>query len=452
MGNDMERTEVVIAGGGPTGLMLACELRLAGIDVVVLDRAPGRSGESRAGGLHARSLEILEHRGIVERFLSAGRRVPAAHFSGLWLELSGLNTRYPFVLGLVQARIEELLERRAAELDAHVRWSSGVAALTDAETHVEVTTEAGETIRAAYVVGCDGGRSTVRRLAGVGFEGTDPTVTSMLADVELRDPPSGQVFQHRTPLGDYSVLQLEPGWHRLMINQYDRVVPRDAPCDFDAFRAEFVAMSGDDFGMHSPRWVSRYNDAARLATAYRSGRALLAGDAAHIHWPAGGQGLNTGLQDAANLGWKLALVVRSRAAETLLDTYEAERRPVAEHVLANTRAQTALSRPGAHVDALRATMTSLLGIDDANRRLATMVTGLDQGERATDVPLPAARAVLFGTAESLACAAPWSDRVDLVKSDGAERLVRPDGYVAWSGGAALQESLSTWFGPASSNA
>ncbi|MER7009611.1 FAD-dependent monooxygenase, partial [Dactylosporangium sp. NPDC000555] len=292
MGDDMERTEVVVAGGGPTGLMLACELRLAGIDVVVLDRAAGRSGESRAGGLHARSLEILEHRGIAERFLSAGRRVPGGHFSGLRLDLDGLPTRYPFVLGLVQARIEALLEERAAELGARVRWSSAVTGLTRSASHAEVTTAGGATIRAEYVVGCDGGRSAVRRLAGIAFDGTDATLTSMLADVELHQPPDGPIFQRRAPLGDFSVLRLEPGRHRLMINQYDRVVPRDAAIDFAGFRDAFVAVSGTDFGMHSPRWVSRYNDAARLAASYRAGRVLLAGDAAHVHWPAGGQGLN----------------------------------------------------------------------------------------------------------------------------------------------------------------
>jgi 3-(3-hydroxy-phenyl)propionate hydroxylase len=420
--------------------------------VVVLDRAPRRSGESRAGGLHARSLEILEHRGIAGQFVDAGRRVPFAHFSGLRLELSGLDTQYTFVLGLVQARIEALLERRAAELGAVVRWSSEVTGVTQAEGHMDVTTAAGATIRAAYVVGCDGGRSAVRHLAGIAFEGTEATLSSMLADVELTDPPAGPIFQQRAGQGDWSVLQLEAGRHRLMINQYDRVVPRDEPSDFAGFRSAFVAMIGRDFGMHSPRWVSRYNDAARLAARYRAGRVLLAGDAAHIHWPAGGQGLNTSLQDAANLGWKLALVVRGLAGDALLDTYEAERRPVAERVRDNTRAQTALARPGAHVDALRATMSGLLGLADANRRLAAMVTGLDQVERAPDVALPTARAVLFGTAQTLAAAAGWADRVDLAETDGRERLVRPDGYVAWSGGEGLEAALSSWFGPASSRA
>ncbi|GAA2333612.1 FAD-dependent monooxygenase [Dactylosporangium salmoneum] len=448
----MEQTQVVVAGGGPTGLMLACELRLAGLDVVVLDAAAGRSGESRAGGLHARSLEILEHRGIAERFLARGRRVPAAHFAGIWLELSGLGTRYTFVLGLVQARVEELLEERAAELGARVRWSSPVTGLTQTASHAEVTTAGGEVIRAQYVVGCDGGRSTIRRLAGIAFEGTDATLSSMLADVELADPPAGPIFQRRTPLGDFTVLPLQPGSHRLMVNQYDRVAPRDAVLDFAGFREAFVAISGRDFGMHSPRWVSRYNDAARLAAAYRAGRVLLAGDAAHIHWPAGGQGLNTGLQDAANLGWKLGLVARGLAGDALLDTYEAERRPVAARVLDNTRAQTALSRPGAQVDALRATMSGLLSVEDANRRLAEMIVGLDQGERAADVALATAGPMLFGTAESLATAEPWSDRVDLAPAGGRERLIRPDGYVAWSGGEGLREALASWFGPASSSA
>ncbi|MEU7871495.1 FAD-dependent monooxygenase [Dactylosporangium sp. NPDC049140] len=416
---------VIIVGAGPTGLWLASELRLHGIAVTVLDRRAARMGESRAGGLHARSMEILESRGIAGRFVAAGRRVPYAHFAGLWLDLSRLDTRYPYVLGLVQSRIEALLEEHLREHGTEVRWNTEVAAVHQAEGHAEVTTAAGETLRGDYVVGCDGGRSTIRRLLGVAFDGTDATVSSMLADVKLAAPPDGVIFQQRTPLGDFTALQLEPGYHRLMVNRYTAPAP-GSDLEFDEFRAVFTAMAGTDYGMHSPKWTSRYHDAARLAAHYRRGRVLLAGDAAHIHWPSGGQGLNTGLQDATNLGWKLAETIRGlapapgadvlaaapaavaggsdparmSAAElnalatgavtarphidieglALLDTYEAERRPVAVRVLANTRAQAALSRPGPQADALRATMAELLTVPEVNDGLAAMVAGLDQAE------------------------------------------------------------------------
>jgi 2-polyprenyl-6-methoxyphenol hydroxylase-like FAD-dependent oxidoreductase len=350
----MNQTQVVIAGGGPTGLMLACELRLHGVGVIVLDRAAGRSGESRAGGLHARTLEMLEHRGIVDRFLRLGRPIPAAHFSGIWLDVSPLETRYPYVLGLVQARIEEVLEERAAELGVQVRWDSEVCGVSQDDGSVTVRLQDGSSVHADYLVGCDGGRSAVRRLAGIGFSGTGPTVNSMLADVLLTEDP-GPIFMARRPGGDFTILQLEPGYHRVITNQYDAPVDRDLPLDFETVRATFVSLAGKDFGMHSPLWVSRYNDAARLADTYRSGRVFLAGDAAHIHWPAGGQGLNTGVQDAMNLGWKLALALEGVAGAELLDSYEVERRPVAQRVLDNTRAQVAGGRAALDDDrALRA--------------------------------------------------------------------------------------------------
>jgi 2-polyprenyl-6-methoxyphenol hydroxylase-like FAD-dependent oxidoreductase len=439
----MNQTQVVIAGGGPTGLMLACELRLHGVGVIVLDRAAGRSGESRAGGLHARTLEMLEHRGIVDRFLRLGRPIPAAHFSGIWLDVSPLETRYPYVLGLVQARIEEVLEERAAELGVQVRWDSEVCGVSQDDGSVTVRLQDGSSVHADYLVGCDGGRSAVRRLAGIGFSGTGPTVNSMLADVLLTEDP-GPIFMARRPGGDFTILQLEPGYHRVITNQYDAPVDRDLPLDFETVRATFVSLAGKDFGMHSPLWVSRYNDAARLADTYRSGRVFLAGDAAHIHWPAGGQGLNTGVQDAMNLGWKLALALEGVAGAELLDSYEVERRPVAQRVLDNTRAQVALARPGSQVDALRSTMTELFGLGEVNRKLAGMITGLDIGVRAPDVALHDGRAVLSGGDAVLGRASGWGDRVHLVP--GPDRLVRPDGYVAWSGGEGLTEALTSWCG------
>ncbi|MFI5907513.1 FAD-dependent monooxygenase [Dactylosporangium sp. NPDC051541] len=437
----MNTTQVLVVGGGPTGLWLACELRRCGVDAIVLDRRSAGVGESRAGGLHARSLEILRSRGVDGPFLAEGRRVPAAHFAGLWLDMSRLSTEFPYVLGLVQSRIEALLAEHLRELGPDVRWNTEVTGVSQTADHAEVTTADGERLRADYVVAGDGGRSTVRRLLGIAFEGTDATVSSMLADVVLADPPAGPIFQQRTPLGDFSVLQLQPGCHRLMTNHYEPATDRGAPLDLGEFREAFVAMAGTDFGLHSPQWTSRYHDAARLAARYRDGRVLLAGDAAHIHWPAGGQGLNTGLQDATDLGWKLALTLRGHST-TLLDTYEAERRPVAERVLANTRAQTALCRPGPHVDALRATTADLLTIPAVNDRLAAMVAGLDQGERAPDVPLTDGRGALVGAGD---VPDGWADRVDALPGERA-LLVRPDGYVAWSGGPGRTDALATWFG------
>ncbi|GAA3121973.1 FAD-dependent monooxygenase [Streptosporangium carneum] len=489
--------DVVIAGGGPTGLMLACELRLAGVEVAVLDRLAGRSGESRAGGIHARSMEVLDQRGLVDRFLDAGQRVPAGHFSALWLDLGRLETRYPFMLMILQSVVERLLEERAAELGARVRWSSEVTGVRqdDSGVEVEVLGPGGaERLRAGYLVGCDGGRSAVRRLAGIDFPGTPATMTAMLGDVMLTDPPAERIFQERREHGSFSVLKFGEDWYRVLTNEFDHVADRDAPVTFEGLREAFARIAGTDYGMHSPRWVSRFGDAARQAAEYRRGRVLLAGDAAHIHFPAGGQGLNLGLQDAVNLGWKIASVVHGRTPCGLLDSYHAERHPVAERVLHNTRAQTVLGRPGEHMTALREVLGGLIEFDDVNRSLGSMVTALDVrypmgdghpllGRRVPDLDLRtsagdvrlfellrAARPVLLdlgadpGRAplaagigaetgdpggEGLSEAAEgWADRVDLVEAecpaDGwalpdagevpapAALLVRPDSHVAWA--------------------
>ncbi len=367
-------TDVVIAGAGPTGLMLAAELRLAGIDVVVLDRLPGRTGESRAGGIHPRTMEVLDQRGILDRFLEIGRPMQAGHFAGLRLDFSQLPTRYPYTLAILQARIERLLADWAASLGARVRWGCEVVGVAQDATGVVVTLADGSRLTAAYLVGCDGGRSAVRKLAGIYFDGTPATITSMLGDVELADPPDHTLFQERRPGGDISVVSFEPGWWRVMTNQYDK--GDRGQVTFEELRSAVVEIAGTDFGMHSPRWVSSFGDAARQATEYRHGRVLLAGDAAHVHFPAGGQGLNLGVQDAVNLGWKVAAVLRGSPAE-LLDTYEAERHPVARRVLANTRAQAALGRTGEHTTALREVVRDLIGLDDANTYLAGMISALD---------------------------------------------------------------------------
>ncbi|MET9274658.1 FAD-dependent monooxygenase [Kribbella sp. NPDC003557] len=490
--------DVLIAGAGPTGLMLAAELRLAGIDVVVVDALPARTGESRAGGIHARTMEIFDQRGLMDRLLPQGRLIQAGHFGGLRMEFGDFPTRFPYTLGIVQAVVERELEARATELGATVRWSSPVTGIRpdDDGVEVEVGGPDGGLIRCAHLVGCDGGRSTVRKLAGIGFDGTDATMVGMLADVELTEPPAGTVFGHRRGPGDFSVIQFQPGWHRLMVQRYDRVLDRAHQPSFDEFRASFCEVAGTDYGMHSPRWVSQYGDAARQADRYREGRVFLAGDAAHIHFPAGGQGLNLGVQDAVNLGWKLAAVVQGHAPSELLDSYEAERFPVAARVLQNTRAQTALSRPGRHVDALRETFTGLLESDDVRFRLGLMLTALDVrydvkgehtliGRRVPDADLTVAgeatrvhqlltagRPVLLtlqGVAPSIDG---WADRVECVQAqcgtDGwtvpgvgdvsapAAVLIRPDGYVAWAtdepSAEGLDEAMATWFGPATVSA
>jgi len=492
----METTQVVIAGAGPTGLMLAAELRLAGIEVVVLDGLPARTGESRAGGIHARTMEVFDQRGLLERLLLHGRPIQAGHFAGLGLDFTDFATRYPCTLAIVQADIERELDQYAAGLGAPVRWGTPVLGFGQDATGVEVEIGGprGGRIRCAYLIGCEGGRSTVRKLAGIGFGGTDATMTGMLADVELAEPPAeAAIFSRRRGPGDYSVLQFQPGWYRLIVQRHDRVLDRTAEPTFEDFRDSFREIAGTDFGMHSPRWVSQYGDAARQADRYRADRVLLAGDAAHIHYPAGGQGLNMGVQDAVNLGWKLAAVLRGEASDVLLDSYETERHPIAARVLHNTRAQTALARPGAHADALRETFAGLIEIDDVRAQLGLMISALDIrydlkgdhpliGRRVPDADLTttrvhkllvAGRPVLLSLNGAVAPSVEgWADRLDHVAADceasywsvpgvgdistPATLLIRPDGYVAWAadgpGDDGLSDALSTWLGAAAISA
>jgi 2-polyprenyl-6-methoxyphenol hydroxylase-like FAD-dependent oxidoreductase len=454
--------------------------------------------------MHSRTLEVLDQRGVLDRFLAAGELTPVGHFSGLWLDFDGVESRHPLPLMLPQSTFERLLEEWAAELGVRVRWSAEVSGLRQDEAGVAVelrTTEAEAapaTLRARYLVGCDGGRSTVRKLAGIPFPGTPATMTALLGDVEVPELPEEFIFMRRCQGGHFSAIALEPGWHRVITSEYDHVADRDEPATFEQLRESLVRLAGTDFGMHNPRWISRFGDAARQASRYREGRVLLAGDAAHIHYPAGGQGLNMGAQDAVNLGWKLASVVRGQAPESLLDSYHAERHPVGERVLHNTRAQSALARPGAEMDALRDVVGALIVFDDVNRHLRDMITALDirypvgidhplAGRRVPDADLKApdgatrvyellhaARPVLLdlsGSTEVAATAKGWADRVELVEARSeddhwpvptlgeipapAALLIRPDGHVAWAaaaGGAPdtaeLRTALATWFGPA----
>ncbi|WP_431954218.1 FAD-dependent monooxygenase [Nocardia lijiangensis] len=489
----MDTTDVVIAGAGPTGLMLARELRVLGLEVVVLDALPERTGESRAGGIHARTMEVLDQRGLLDGLLEQGHPRQVGHFAAIPLDFSDYATRYPFSLVIPQSLIERELESRAAELGVTVRWDAPVTGYRQDTSGVEIEIGGSNGIhrmRAAYLVGCDGGRSAVRKLAGIDFTGTEATMTGMIADVELDDPPAEPFFGHRRGMGDFSAVQLQPGWYRLVVQRHDRVLERGAALSFDDFRANFTEIAGADLGMRSPRWVSHYGDAARHADRYRAGRVFLAGDAAHIHYPAGGQGLNLGVQDAVNLGWKLAAALRDDA-DDLLDTYESERRPVAARVLHNTRAQTALSRPGPHTDALRDIMGDLITLDDVRHRLGLMITALDihydtgcdhplAGRRVPDVDLVTAdgptrihellrpaRPVLLRFDDTSPTPLEGNGHLDTVfaRSHAAHwpipgvgdiprptaLLIRPDGYTAWATNDlttdGLAEALRNWLAP-----
>lgn len=489
----MEATEVVIAGAGPTGLMLAAELRLAGVEVVLLDGLPARTGESRAGGIHARTMEILGQRGLLDRLLAQGRIMQAGHFGGLSLDFSDFDTRHPYMLAVLQSVIERELDTHATELGAATQWDSPVAGFRQDDTGVEVEIGGSNPrrIRTKYLVGCDGGRSTVRKLAGIAFTGTDATVTGMIADVELADAPARPFFAHRSGAGDFSAVQFEPGWYRLVVQRHDVVLGRGTELTFEAFRENFIELAGTDFGMHSPRWVTHYGDAARQAERYRLGRVFLAGDAAHIHYPAGGQGQNLGIQDAVNLGWKLAAVLHAGASDELLDTYEAERHPTAARVLHNTRAQTALMRPGAHTDALRDIISDLINMDAVRQRLGLMITALDiryatkcdhavAGRRVPDADLTTAEGdtrvsrllhggrpvLLLLNGTGIPAVSEWDGRIDIVRAHTHDDhwavpgighiptpsavLVRPDGYAGWVAdeptASGLTEALTTWVG------
>ncbi|HEV2636032.1 MAG TPA: FAD-dependent monooxygenase [Actinocrinis sp.] len=499
--------DVIIVGAGPTGLMLACELRLAGADVLVLERLAERNGESRAGGLHARSVELFDQRGIADRFLAAGRTGPFAHFSFIPLDIGGLPTRHPYALAIHQSRVELLLEERAAELGVRLRRSAQVTGLRQdaAGVDVEVAGDRGtEQLRSDYLVGCDGGRGVVRKLAGIGMTGTPATLTALMGDVKLTDPPAGIVFgaESRREHGSFMVFPAEePDTHRVITMEFDKVTARDAPVTLEALRRACVKIAGTDFGMHDPRWLTSFSDAARQADSYREGRVLLAGDAAHIHFPSSGQGMNLGLQDAVNLGWKLGSVVRGQAPEHLLDSFHAERHPATERMLDNTRAQTALWRPDAQTDALRRVFGALIEGEAVTGYLGGACSQLDVhyplgdadpvvGRRMPDLDLksPSGQTRVF---ELLHAARPvlldlagrpgrpdaldgWTDRVDLVRARcdadhwsypvigdvpaPAAVLIRPDGHVAWAGSGApadaqteaeaLKSALTLWFGPA----
>jgi 3-(3-hydroxy-phenyl)propionate hydroxylase len=484
----MTEHAVVIAGGGPTGLMLAAELALAGVDVVIVERRASQDLDgSRAGGLHSRTIEVLDQRGIADRFLSQGQVHPVAGFSHITLDISDLPTRHNYALGLWQNRFEEILAGWVGELGVPIHRESEVTGFAQDDTGVDIEVSDRRPLRAQYLVGCDGGRSLIRKAAGIEFPGWDPSMSSLRAEVEMREEP--EVGIRHDDNGTQAIGPLGDG-KRFGVVLTERYARQSGEPTLRDLSQALAAVWGTDYGVHSPTWITRFTDMTRQAASYREGRVLLAGDAAHVHYPVGGQGLNVGVQDAVNLGWKLAQVAGETSPESLLDTYHAERHPVAARVLANTMAQTALTRSDARNDALRDTMSELLSMDEPRKRVAAMITGLDihydlgeghplLGRRVPDLDLDtsggprrvftllhAARPVLLNLGEPGGFdITPWADRVELIdaKYTGtwelpvlgavaapAAALIRPDGYVAWVGEPAdpgLPDALTSWFGP-----
>lgn len=479
---------VVIAGGGPTGLMLAGELALAGVDVAIIERRASQDlAGSRAGGLHARTIEVLDQRGIADRFLSQGQVHRAVGFHMIPLDISDFPTRHNYLLGLTQNHIERLLAGWVGELGVSIYRARQVTDFAQDDTGVDVALSDGRSLRAEHLVGCDGGRSLIRKTAGIEFPGWDPTTSWLIAEVEWSEKPEWG-FRHDA-LGTHALGKMENERQVRVVLTERQPGAVTEPTLRDVSEL-LIAVYGTDYGIHSPTWISRFTDMTRQAAAYRERRVLLAGDAAHVHPPVGGQGLNIGVQDAVNLGWKLAQVVHRTSPESLLDTYHAERHPVAARVLRNTMAQTALRRPDERTKALGDTISELLGMDEPRRRLAAEMSGLgvhyDLGEghpllgrRMPDLDLVTAngplrvftllhdaRPVLLNFGEPGGFdITPWAGRVQLIDATyvgtwelpaiGAvtaptAALVRPDGYVAWVGDltqVGLADALTTWFGP-----
>jgi 2-polyprenyl-6-methoxyphenol hydroxylase-like FAD-dependent oxidoreductase len=495
----MQGNDVLIVGAGPTGLMLAGELALAGVDVAIIERRASQElAGSRAGGLHSRTIEVLDQRGIADRFLVEGQVMQNAGFAATRLDISDFPTRHNYVLALWQSHIERILAGWVAELAVPIYRGREVTGFAQHDTGVDVELSDGGSLRTKYLVGCDGGRSLIRKTAGIEFPGWDPTTSNLIAEVEMTGKPEWGV--HRNAFGIHSfgraeyeirnseVVYLDRGPVRVMVSE-QHVGATTEPTLRDLSEA-LIAACGTDYGVHSPSWISRFTDTTRQVASYRNGRVLLAGDAAHVHAPDGGQGLNTGVQDAVNLGWKLAQVVKGTSPETLLDTYQAERHPVAARVLRITMAAVALRRPDERTNALRDTMSELLGMEQPRRKFGAMLTALDihydlgeghelLGRRMPDLDLVTsagplrvftllhqARPVLLNFGRPGGCdIAPWADRVQSIDAEYAGAwelpavgtvaapaavLVRPDGYVAWVGeltGPGLADALTTWFGP-----
>ncbi len=468
--------DVIISGCGPTGAMLAAELRLHDVRVLVLEQETEPVSFVRIVGLHIRSIELMAMRGLLDTLLEHGRRRPAAGFFAAIAKPApeGLDSAHAYLVGIPQPVIVRLLEEHAMGLGAQIRRGSAVAGFDQDEEGVTVELAGGERLRSRYLVGCDGGRSTVRKLLGVGFPGEPSRVETLMGEMEL-DAPQEEIAAKAAEIHETDKrFWLRPfgGGVYSVVVPAEGVGDRSEPPTLEDFKHRLRAIAGTDFGARSPRWLSRFGDATRLAERYRVGRVLLAGDAAHIHPPAGGQGLNLGVQDAVNLGWKLAGRIRGWAPEALLDTYQAERHPVAEEVLSNTRAQMELHSTEPGPRALRGLLTELMDIDEVNRYLIEKIsaigirydfgTGPDLlGRRLRDIDLEQGRlydrlrrgrGLLLDRTERLT-AGGWSDRVDYLADPVAALdvpclLLRPDGHVAWIGDDQrdLDEHLSRWFG------
>jgi len=484
----MTKHAVLIAGGGPTGLMLAAELALARVDVAIVERRESQVlAGSRAGGLHSRTIELLDQRGVHDRFLAQGKLMQVAGFAMNPLDISDFPTRHNYGLALRQEVIERILAAWVSELSVPIYRGREVTGFAQDDTGVDVELTGSRSLRANYLVGCDGGRSLIRKRAGIDFPGWDPSISYLIAEVAMSEEPAWGM--RRDERGVNGLAKLEDGMRVRVVLNEPYVKQGDEPT-LDDLRKALVTVYGTDFGVHDVTWLSRFTDAARQAASYRAGRVLLAGDAAHVHSPTGGQGLNIGVQDAVNLGWKLAQVVSGRSPESLLDSYQTERHPIAARVLNLTMAQTAAGRGDDRTNALRATLADLFSMDEPRKRYAAIMSGLDirydlgeghalLGRRMPDLDLASengrqrlftrlhqARPVLLNLAEPSALdIAPWADRVERVDARYAgvwelpvlgavtapsAVLIRPDGYVAWVGAGndyGLRDALTTWFGP-----
>jgi 3-(3-hydroxy-phenyl)propionate hydroxylase len=484
----MTEHAVVIAGGGPTGLMLAGELALASVDVAIVERRANQElAGSRAGGLHSRTIEVLDQRGIADRFLSQGKMHKVVHFH-IPLDLSDFPTRHNYVLGLWQNNIERILAGWVGELAVPIYREREVIGFAQDDTGIDIALSDGLSLRAQYLVGCDGGRSLIRKVAGIEFPGWDPTTSWLIAEAEISEE-SAWGFRNDA-LGNHAIARLDDGRRARVVLMEQQLGPSSEPTLRDVSEA-LVAVYGTDYGIHNPTWISRFTDMTRQAANYRDRRVLLAGDAAHVHPPVGGQGLNIGVQDAMNLGWKLAQVVKQTSPASLLHTYHAERHPVAARVLRNTMAQMALRRPDDRTKALGDYVSEFLSMDEPRKRWAAEMSGLGVhydlgkghpllGRRMPDLDLLTtngslrvytllhdARPVLLNLGEPGGFdITPWEDRVQVIDAKyigtwelpavgvitaPTAVLVRPDGYVAWVGDRTqrgLADALTTWFGPA----
>jgi 3-(3-hydroxy-phenyl)propionate hydroxylase len=479
---------IVIAGGGPTGMTLAAELALAGVDVAIVERRTSHDLVGlRAGGLHSRTIEVFDQRGVADRFLAQGQLHQGGFtFCHTPLDTSSLPSRHNYSLGLPQKQIERILAGWVAELAVPVYRGLEVTGFAQQDTGVDVALSDGNSLRAEYLVGCDGGRSVVRKAAGIEFPGWNPTKSWLIAEVQSSEEPAWG-FRDDT-IGTHAIGKLE-GARAARVVLTEQELKIDGEPTLKDVREALIAVYGTDYGIHTPASISRFTDVTRQAAAYRDRRVLLAGDAAHVHPPMGGQGLNIGVQDAVNLGWKLAQVVKGISPESLLDTYQAERHPVAARVLRNTMAHVALQRPDARIKALRDTIADLLVSDEVRKQLAAHHSGLsvhyDLGEghpllgrRMPDLDLVTAngplrifsllrhaRPLLLNLGEPGDFdISPWADRIQLIDAEyvgpwelpaiGAVTapiavLVRPDGYVTWIGDrtkVGLAGALTTWFG------